>query len=246
MRFPLLTVLIAVALAAALPAGAEASSGTLLRVRSCQTGDTAKQRSAVFYGRMRAVPGTSRMWMRFRLVDRSSNSAPLVPVPHLSHWRKSRPGVTSFGYAQRITGLRRGGTYAAAVDFRWLDARGRTIKTVRRTSSDCRQDGDLPNLTVSRITAQRGDASGTELYLVDVTNTGAANAEGIRLDLVVDGSAADSADIDLIEPGETVTKKISGPACSARVRAVVDRLDAIPETNEDDNTRRSRCPAVGA
>jgi hypothetical protein len=47
-----------------------------------------------------------------------------------------------------------------------------------------------------------------------------------------------------VEPGETVTVRVAGPACAARLRAVVDRADAIHETTEDDNVLRSRCPVV--
>jgi subtilase family serine protease len=90
--------------------------------------------------------------------------------------------------------------------------------------------------------AQPGGAPRTQLYLVDVTNRGTVKAERLRLDLFVDGAAADAADIDELKPGETHTTKISGPACSLRVRAVVDRLDTIPETTEDDNVLRSSCP----
>lgn len=243
----LIAALLVAAVAVAGPAAGQTGRPVAtLKVRSCQTGSASGDRYAVFYGHMRSVAGSKRMQMRFTLIDRSSNDASLVPVASLARWRKSRTGVASFGYAQRITGLRPGGAYAATVEFRWLDARGRTLKSTRRTSADCRQDGDLPNLTVTRVTAQTGTADGTELYLVDVTNTGAAKAENVHLDLIVDGAAADAADIDLVKPGETVTKKISGPACSYRVRAVVDRLDVIPETTDDDNTLRSGCPTPGA
>jgi hypothetical protein len=243
-RLRILISLAAVTVLLALPASAAAAPATVLNVRACQTGNSAKERLATFYARMRAVPGTNRMWMRFTLIDRSSDGASFVATPKLAKWRKSRPGVRTFGYRQTITGLQRGGSYAATVEYRWLDSRNHTIRSIRRTSADCHQDGDLPNLAVKSIKAQAGAASGTELYLVDVTNRGAGKAEDVKLDLFVDGAAADAAEIDLIKPGETVTKKITGPACSGRVRAIVDRTDAISETTEDDNSLRVRCPAI--
>jgi subtilase family serine protease len=152
--------------------------------------------------------------------------------------------VRTFGYAQTVTGLQVGGAYAATVEYRWVDAAGRTVKTLRRTSAECRQDGKLPNLAVTRIAARPGDAAGTLVYSVDVVNRGAAEARAVVVDLFVDDAGADAARVDSVRPGETVTVRVSGPVCVQRVRAVVDRQDAIHETNEDDNVLRSRCPSV--
>jgi archaellum component FlaF (FlaF/FlaG flagellin family) len=240
--------IIALAAAAALilmPAAvAEAAPSAVLKVRSCQVGDSAKQRQATFYGRMRAVNATARMMMRFTVVDRSADGTALVPAPQLAQWRRSRPRVKTFGYAQTVTGLQVGGAYAAIVEYRWIDANGKTIRTARRTSSECRQDGKLPNLTLTRVAARRGDASGTLVYSVDVTNLGSAEARAVVVDLFVDDAGADAARIDSVKPGETVTVRVSGPACTARLKAVVDRQDAIHETTEDDNVLRARCPAL--
>jgi hypothetical protein len=225
------------------PASAGAPAAAVVKVRACETGDAARERLATFYGRMRAVPGTHRMQMRFALIDRSSGRAGLVPTPKLARWRKSKPGVVRFGYAQTIVGLERGGAYAVTVEFRWRDERGRTIKSVRRTSSDCRQEGELPNLAVARIEANPGDAAGTLDYEVSVVNKGDEEARGFKVDLLVDGATADAAEIDLVEPGETVSVEISGPACQSRIRAVIDRRNDVRETIEDDNGRSVRCPA---
>jgi hypothetical protein len=242
-RVPMTLVALAAA-AALLPAAAEASV-TALKVRACQTGKSSKERLATFYGRMEAVPGTHRMLMRFTLIDRSSNGATIVNGPRkLARWKRSRPGVLRFGYAQTVTGLKAGGAYAVIVEFRWVDSHGKTIKSLRRTSGDCRQDGDLANLAVTGISAKPGDALGTELYFVNVVNRGTAAARSFQVDLIVDGAAADAAEVDLLKPGESATLRISGPECKARVRAFADRSDSVPETTEDDNSLRTRCPAV--
>ena len=239
--------LAAVAVLLLVPApAAQAAHSTLLRVRSCQVGDTSKERQATFYSRMHALPGSSRMMMRFTLFQRGNGSLTQVAAPQLSHWRRSRPGVRTFGYAQTVTGLNSGGAYVVTVQYRWVDSKGRKLKTVRRTSSECRQDGQLSNLAVTRIAARPGDAPGTLLYSVDVTNSGAAEASGVVVDLFVDDGAADGTQLDSVKPGETVTVRVSGPACVLRLKAVVDRQDAIHETTEDDNVLRSRCPVVGA
>src|SRR3954453_18703968 len=119
----------AVLLCLLLPAGAAARASkatTILKVRSCDVGSTAKQRAATFYARMYAVKGTDQMQMRFTLIDRAGDGPPdVVDSPALSQLSKSRHGVSRVGYAQSIAGLDAGGVYAMLVQFRWIDARGR-------------------------------------------------------------------------------------------------------------------------
>jgi hypothetical protein len=219
---------------------------TLLKVRSCQIGATAKERVATFYARMQAVPGTSQMAMRFTLTDRGGGGpASVIDNPALAQWRKSRPGVLTFGYAQTIAGLEQGGVYAVQVQFRWTDARGHVIRAVKRTSDVCRQQGELPNLSITRLAAHAGKSQGTELYSVDLTNSGQGEARAARVDLFVDGAGADSQTVDLVPPGKTVTIRFTGPTCQRGVRVVADPLDTIHETNEDDNVLRSSCPVIG-
>jgi hypothetical protein len=220
---------------------------TVLKVRSCEVGSTAKQRAATFYARMHAVKGTDQMAMRFTLIDRAGDGPPeVVDSPALAQWRKSRQGVSRFGYAQSVAGLDTGGVYAMQVQFRWTDSRGRVIRTVKRTSDACRQQGELPNLSITRVAARKGESSGTELYSVDVTNTGQGEARFVGVDIFIDGAGADAATVDMIKPGATVTVRFAGPVCKRAVRAVADRGDSVRETNEDDNVMRSSCPDVNA
>jgi hypothetical protein len=239
-----LFVLLAAATVAALalvPAGASAGQPTALKVRSCRTGTSDKERTATFYARMHAVPGAVRMQMRFTLLDRSADPS-TVKSPALARWRSSLPGVRSFGYAQKLSGLKPGGVYSVLVHFRWLSASGKVVKSVRRRSADCRQDGALPNVAVRRITMDQGVAEGTARYGIEVTNDGAVSARSIRVDLYVDGAAANSAVIDVLRPGESATVRMAGPRCARGLRAVADRSDSIHETTEDDNALAEHCP----
>jgi CARDB protein len=237
----------AVTACALTPAVDARAATTMLKVRSCQVGDTAKERQATFYARMHAVKGTHQMAMRFTLINRAGAGPPtVVDNPAFVHWRKSRPGVKSYGYAQSVTGLEKGGIYAVQVRFRWKDAHGHVIHTVKRTSDVCRQQGELPNLTVTRVAAKAGDASGAEAYAVDVTNAGHGDAHAVQVDLFVDGAAADSSTLDVLKAGETTTVRFSGPLCRRGLRMVVDRRDKVIETNEDDNVLRASCPPIGA
>jgi hypothetical protein len=227
-------------------ADAAAKPATLLQVRSCEVGDTAKQRSATFYARMRAIKGTSTMAMRFTLIDRAGDGPPtVVDSPALAQWRKSNPGVSRFGYAQSVAGLDPGGVYAVQVQFRWTNAKGQVIRSVKRTSDSCRQQGELPNLAITRVAARPGASQGTETYSVDLTNSGRGEARFVRVDLFVDGAGADSYTVDQVAAGKTVTVRFSGPACKRGMRMVADPGNSVSETNEDDNVLHSRCPVVG-
>src|SRR3954452_8885910 len=166
---------------------------TLLKVRDCQVGDTPKQRSATFYGRMTATKGTNQMAMRFTLIDRAGDGPPeVVDNPALAQWRKSNKGVKRFGYAQSVAGLKQGGAYAVQVQFRWLGAQGQVIRSVKRSSGTCRQEGRLAHLSITGASGQAGETSGTEVYLVDITNSGRGPARMPGVALFVDSAAADS------------------------------------------------------
>ena len=228
------------------PAASAHAANTLLRVRSCEAGDTPKHRAATFYARMHAVKGTNSMAMRFTLVNKAGDGPPtVVDNPSLSQWRKSRAKVTRFGYAQSVEGLERGGDYAVQVQFRWLDSHGKVIRSVKRTSRSCRQQGSLPNLSITRVSARAGEASGTEIYNVDVTNSGRGAAANVGVNLFVDGAANDSYKLDELKAGETVTVHFTAPSCKQELRAEVDRGDKINETNEDDNDLHAHCPPIG-
>src|SRR3954468_14636631 len=162
---------------------ARAKAKTSIKVRRCETGANPDDRLATFYARMRPFRRTRRMMIRFVLIQRSPDGESPVTAPRrLTRWHRSRRGVTAFGFAQTVKGLQAGVTYVASVRYRWIGRHKRTIASVRRRSAECRQDGDLPNLTVGRITARSGLAAGTETYTVPVTNTGKAAANSVTVD----------------------------------------------------------------
>ena len=226
-------------------AGAAKPSPTSVVVRDCKVGDTPRSRSATFYARMRAAgaPGTVRMAMRFQLQDAVGATVRDVDDPGLRRWRRSRLGVRSFGYAQKVAGLQTGGSYLVSVRYRWLDARGKVLREDTRKSGECRQRGDLPNLAIGGVKARRGNL-GTQIYSVLVVNTGRAEARNLATEVFIDGAAPDEQDIASLAPGESRTLRFTGPACRHRIRAVVDPHDVIHETNDDDNVVAARCPSL--
>ena len=229
-----------------LPATAQAAPLTTLKVRDCRTGDAPHGRAATFFAQMHAVPGTQRMAMRFTAYQRvAGKGLQSIPSAGLEPWRRSRPGVGTYGYTQTVTDLKAGGVYVMGVDYRWLDGSGHAVQTRHRVSGTCRQDGPLPNLAITGLSARPGDSPGTEQYAIDVANEGVAPANAVTVDIFVDSAQADTATVDEIDPGQTVTVHITGPACSQRVRAVVDRRALISETTDGDNVVRAGCPAAG-
>lgn len=236
--------LAAVAAACLLPASAQAAPLTSLKVSACRAGDTPRDRQASFYAQVHAVPGTDHMSMRFTVYERTdAHTLQAEPSSSLQQWRRSRPGVRTYGYTQTVTGLQPGGDYVAGVDYRWLSASGAVLRTRHRLSTSCHEDGPLPNLTIPGLSARLGSSAGTEVYAVQVTNQGAAPARDVDVDIFVDSAQADTAHVDEIAPGETAVVHITGPACAQQVRAVVDRLGRVNETTHGDNVFRSGCPA---
>jgi hypothetical protein len=237
------TLLCALALCLALPAAAPAAkSPARVKLVDCEVSASPSQSVASFEGRMRAVAGTARMSMRFTLLERFGTPGfEPVKVPDLATWRTSKAGVEVFSYTQRVRALERGGDYRMRVEFRWQDARGRTIRSMRRSSALCGRPGPLPQLQISDVRARPGATSGTAEYAVDVSNLGDLEAEDVPVLLVVDGAALDVREIDSLRAGETATVRFSGPPCVHRLRAEVDPEDEINESNEDDNRRIVRC-----
>jgi CARDB len=236
-----LLLLIAAPLAAA--AGPAHAATPAAKVVDCRTGKVPELRSATFEGRMKTVKGARRMQMRFELltVSPGADEPQAVKVPELTPWRRSRVGVSAFNYAQTVKGLSSGVTYRARVYFRWLNAAGKVIREEQRESGTCVQDGDLPNLVLGSVKSAPGQVEGTATYTLQVGNTGQGDAESLTVSLFADGAHIDTRTIDGLKSGEFTAVRFTGPYCS-RLRAVVDRGATVPETVEEDNELRARCP----
>jgi hypothetical protein len=235
------------ALAVAVPGQAQSSyKMPASKVLECKSGDSSDTRTATFLGRMKTIPGTDRMLMRFTLMERFGDEKlhPLA-IPELRAWRSAKPGIKDFRYKQTVTALQGGGEYRASVDFRWLDADGNLLRKAHRLSGPCRQQGDLPNLKVGTPSAQAGP-EGTAVYVVPVVNDGKAIARDVAVELFVDGAAANVGHIDSVAPGETREVRFTGPACKRNLRTVVDPPDTIKEQFESDNVTTVRCPESSA
>lgn len=177
---------------------------------------------------MHVLPGATRMEMRFVLRQRLQGAAPAnVQTPTLSAWRKSRPGVANFDYSQTVNGLSSSGAYAVRVEFRWLGADGRALRTLWRTSPRCSEHSPVAGIAVTHAVASHGAESGTELYSLDVTNSGPVDEHGVTVWLLVDGQNAGSTSLDDLPARQTSTIEMTGGACRRRLAAVI-RLHGDP------------------
>jgi CARDB protein len=203
------------------------------------------ERSAAFYGRMRRVPGTERMWMRFVLQERVGDAGfKTIPAPGLGVWRKSRPNVRRFGYRQRLADLAPGAAYRVKVRYRWYAENGELIKRARRRSRVCRQPGRLPNLRIGRIRA-RQKAVGVQ-YVVQVVNRGRGPAGPFGVSLSVNGTPLPNRTVEGLAAAESRFLRFDGPACEDRVKAKADATDAVRETSELDNVANPACSRIKA
>jgi hypothetical protein len=216
-----------------------------VRVAECSRGPAAIDRIAVFRGAMRSVPGTGRMWMRFKLQERVGDGRfQTVKAPGLGVWRKSRPGVGRFAYRQRVLALAEGSAYRTVLAFRWYDGGGEIIRRATRRSRACLQPGPLANLSIMRIggAAPLPGVPGTYRYAVNLVNDGQVQAERFGVSLAVDGGAVDTQAVSYLAPGESRRLFFAGPACRATVTAVADADDTVRENLEKDNSLTSGCP----
>lgn len=216
-----------------------------VKVAACLRGPTAPERSAVFRGSMRTLPGATRMAMRFALQERDAGGTwTAVRALRLGRWRKARPGVRAFAYRQGVRALAEGASYRAVVSFRWQDGSGKVIRSAKRRSGTCRQGSRLPNLRVTAIAARRGAALAPGLlrYTVTVRNSGRRAATGVPVALLVDGAETDRRTISRLGAGESRELSIVAPACSRSMEARADPDGAVPEANERDNSLSAPCP----
>ena len=223
------------------PAVARADGPASVHVARCKTGPEPSERTAAYKAWMDAVPGSVRMALRFRLVAHYPGHRPEpIADSKLRVWHRSHEGVTRYGYRQTVKQLAAAGSYRTVVRFRWYDADGRVIRRAKRVSGACVQRGQLPNLVITGVQVSRAPVGGNYVYGVSYANIGKGEAGGFSVALFVDGALADSREIGGLGPGEGSTVYLNGPACK-RLRAVIDRENAVPETNEGDNSYRARC-----
>jgi CARDB len=244
--------LAAAALAAAVPgsslaaAPAAAVPGSSLAAAPSASVKLAKcslrAHEAVFRGRMKRLPDTARMGMRFVLLERrGTRGFEAVRAPGLRRWQRSRPGVHAFAYRQTVRNLASNAVYRVRVDFRWYEADGDVTAHLSRRSPPCRQFVTLPNLVTDVVGIFKTKVAGVLRYSVRVRNVGRAAARGVPVRVVLDGDVLDTVTVTTLAPGESKILGFRGPACSRSLRAIADPDGLITEGSETDNASESSC-----
>jgi hypothetical protein len=227
--------------AASRAADAPNTGAPVARLVSCDL--TGSDRSAVFYGRLDAIPGATRLALRFSLLEKLGRDRDFskVDVPALRQWHRSSPGVTSYGYKQTVDNLRARGAYKARVQYRWTTAAGDLVASDVRDTPVCR--GPLPNLSARGLDVRPGPTPDTRTYRVTIANDGKGAADAVDVVLSVDRAVLDTTTIDHLDAGASRAVTFTGPACKGGVRVRVDPDNTVDELVEGDNTQLYDCPA---
>lgn len=110
-------------------------------LEQCLTAAQQAERAATFAGEMTAIPGTAKMEMRIDVLERQPKELLFhaVAAPGLGVWRTAAPGVKTYRYLKEVTNLTAPAAYRAAVRFRWLNSRGKLIKSLEMRTPRCLQ-----------------------------------------------------------------------------------------------------------
>jgi CARDB len=237
-RALLITALLAAALGSAAAPAAAQSTPASVRVLECSF----EEHQAAFRGSMRKVEGSTRMAMRFTLLERTgAEGFEPLKAPGLGRWRRAKPGVVSFGYRQVVKALPENAVYRMRVDFRWWAPDGSVLQHFQRNSRSCRQFSALPNLRVELLGSTPTKVPRVVRYRVQVTNAGRAPVTApVRLS--VDGAVIDTANVTGLLPGQTRDVGFRGPSCTSSVTAQADPDGTIVESSETDNMDVLTCP----
>jgi hypothetical protein len=120
------------------------------------------ERSATFAGEMTAIAGTARMQMRVELQERISGEPQYRTVadPALGVWRGSAPGVKLFTHIQQVSNLSAPAVYRGVLHFRWVNAKGRTIKAEELATAVCEQPAPPSSTSSGASTTTAGLGAG--------------------------------------------------------------------------------------
>jgi hypothetical protein len=110
-------------------------------LEQCVTSTEQPERVATFAGEMAALPGTAKMQMRIDVLERMPRETVFheVLAPGLGVWRTAAPGVKTYKYLKEVTNLSAPAFYRAAVRFRWLNSKGRLIRSLQMLTPKCQE-----------------------------------------------------------------------------------------------------------
>jgi hypothetical protein len=185
----------AVALAA-LPAPGPTGSGgagggasgipfTSAIVEQCVTAPTQADRSVTFTGQMETVAGTHRMAMEIVVQEHLPSDAGfhVLLAAGPAAWQRSEVGVKIYKYVRQVTDLPAPAGFRAVVMYRWLNEKGRVLRSDERRTPICRQSAEHPKPeagTTTGTTPSTGTTptAGTTPTTGTTSSTGTTSAAG--------------------------------------------------------------------
>jgi len=192
---------------------------------------------AMFQGQVSAYRKL-KMQMRFTL-QVATPEAPRfrrVVAAGFGEWITA-PAVRKYTYDKTVEGLLVPASYRMVVDFRWRDARTRTVRSERSISPVCRQPDLRPDLVLRDVRADRDG------YVAVVFNRGKQAAGAFDVDFLRNGKAIGSTRVLGVAPGTSVDVFLPGSRCGEgeELLAVVDPLSEVDEANEDNDDFKVAC-----
>jgi hypothetical protein len=122
----------------------------------CATVGVQGDRRVIFAGVMSAIPGSVRMEIRIDLLERGQGEAAfhVVVVPEFGLWRTSAQGVGVYRDNKKATDLAGPAVYRGAVRFRWLNAKGRVMRTAELRTPRCAQPATVAAPVAASVAAR--------------------------------------------------------------------------------------------
>ena len=237
---PALLIATLLLLLAAPAARADGVGAAKVRLAACHPALDREERTAGFTADVRAVPGASRLQVRFVLQARTEDEPgwTAVAAPGFGTWNSSAPGVGRYVYTKTVENLLAPAVYRAQVRFRWLDQAGNVLLRARRTSRVCRQPDLRPDLVPDRL------LGGAEDWQVAVRNAGRTTAYSFVVTVEADGEVYEVGHVEELGPGQTIHLQRPAPPCRPGSKLIVrvDADGAVDEADETGNVVSQPCP----
>jgi hypothetical protein len=230
-RWVILICGVAVALGAAAPAHASVKLGQAV-LRSCDDG------VAVFEGRVTPLRRAAKAQMRFTLEARTPEEPEWrrVAADGFGTWITAPPKVARYLYDKTVEELIAPADYRAVVQFRWRDAKGRTLRSEHAVSKVCRQPDPRPDLEVSALTIGAR-------YIALLTNSGRGDAGPFSVAFTHNGEPLGTVAVDGLAAGAATRVALTAPACAPGelIAAQADSGDTVDEADEAGNVLSVTC-----
>lgn len=241
-----LIVLLVLALPSPAAAQTRVPRNASVLLADCRTSLQQSQRAATFVGRMRMRGPAQKLQMRFTLQTRAGSESrwQRVAAPGWDVWVTSDPGVRAYTYEKRVENLAAPAQYRAVVRFRWRNALGRVVRTVRMGSPVCRQTDLRPDLRPLRLLVDARPDSTAARYMVPVVNLGRTASGPFILVVTVDGIDEPGQAVPSLAPGERRVVELAGRRCTPGAGGLYVRVDGagqVDERNEADNSLARPC-----